>query len=138
MGELEGTSPRVVLQPIPASEVLLGLFLTLFWNAESIKSPAFLHPSPPFLWGEGWTLAPRNGHREHANLRQSKVLGEPVRPGARYLRVSQTGSALVQPLYLSRQISRASLDLLSKSEPRCQAALAFRTYNYECQTNILP
>lgn len=25
---------------------------------QSIKSPAFLHPSPPFLWGKGLTLLP--------------------------------------------------------------------------------
>lgn len=25
---------------------------------QSIESPAFLHPSPPFLWGKGWTLLP--------------------------------------------------------------------------------
>lgn len=61
-----------------------------------------------------------------------------MRPGARCLQVSQTSSALVQLLYLSRQNSCSSLDLLSKSEPCCQAALGFRTYNYECQTNILP
>lgn len=82
-----------------------------------------------YFWGKGWTLVPlviiTSG---------IKVLREPVQPDTCNLQLSGTG---VQLFCLGRQSSHSSVDFLSKSQPCCQAALGFRTYNDRCQTSIL-
>lgn len=50
------TSARVMPQPIPASEVMLGLVLTLCWNAE--HPPGFSAGICPFALGRGFDSCP--------------------------------------------------------------------------------
>lgn len=104
---------------------------------QSIKSPTLLHPPPPFLWGKGRTLLPLVlGTVSTLTCIRAKR-SESRRSWARATSRSRGPARPRYSSYLGRQSSHSSVDFLSKSEPCCQAALGFRTYNYGCQTSIL-